>query len=287
MVAFFQLIRIKQYVKNVFIFLPLFFSLNLFNIHLLFNTFLGFVLFSLTASSIYILNDLNDIEEDKVHPSKKMRPIASGTVNINFAIALMVMLFLIGILGAYFLNFNFFLILFTYFLVNVAYSLKLKHIAILDIFIIASGFVLRVFAGGAIGNIHCTNWIIIMTFLLALFIGLAKRRDDILLNNNGISTRKNIDGYNLDFINASMAIMSAITIVAYVQYTLSPETINRFNSSYVYITTVFVLLGFLRYLQIALVENNSGSPSELVLKDKFLILTVVGWIVSFLFIVYF
>lgn len=287
MLKILDLIRVKQYIKNIFIFLPMFFSLNLFDVNLLIKTSIGFALFSMVASSIYILNDIKDIKEDKTHPIKQKRPIASGEIGFKFAILLMLNLLLVGLVGAYFLNLKFFIILSIYFLMNLAYSLKLKHIAILDIFIVSLGFVLRLFAGGAIGNIYCTNWIIIMTFLLALFIALAKRRDDILLNNAGLSTRKNIDGYNLDFVNASLGIITTITLMAYIQYSISIETINRFHSTYVYLTTIFVLLGFLRYLQITLVENNSGSPSDLVLKDKFLILTILSWVISFLLIAYF
>jgi len=281
-----KLMRTKQYVKNLFMFLPLFFSLNLFNFGLFFKTFLGFILFSITASSIYILNDINDINEDKNHPDKKERPIASGKISLSKAKLIMIFLLLVGLTGSFLLNLNFFFILIFYFLMNIAYSLKLKHIAIVDIFIIATGFVLRVFAGGVIGEITCSKWIILMTFLLALFIGLAKRRNDILLAVKGLTIRKNIDGYNLDFINSSIIIMGAITIVAYIQYTVSKEVINQFGTDYIYLTTFFVLLGFLRYLQITLVENNSGSPSELLVKDKFLIFSILGWMLSFLFIVY-
>jgi len=282
-----KLMRVKQYLKNIFLFLPLFFSFNLFNIELFLKTCIGFVLFSIVASSIYILNDLVDINEDLNHPQKKERPIASGKINLKTAKALSVVLFLVGITGAFLLNHYFFVILMIYYLINVAYSLKLKHITIVDVFIIATGFVLRVFAGGAIGNIFCSRWIIIMTFLLALFIGFAKRRDDILLTRNGLTTRKNIDGYNLDFINTSMGIMTAIIIVAYIQYTVAPETINRYSSDYVYLTTFFVLLGFLRYLQITLVENHSGNPTEIVLTDRFLIFSIIGWISSFMLVAYF
>lgn len=279
-----KLLRPYQYVKNIFVFAPLFFSFN-FVLDDVINTFIVFILFSLIASSIYVLNDYMDIEEDKQHPKKKFRPLASGKVSKNSAKILFLLLSVISLISAYFLNTNLFLVLIIYFILNVAYSLKLKHITIVDIFIIATGFVLRLFAGASVTENQLSMWIIILTFLLALFLAVAKRRDDVVLASQGKETRKNIDGYNLEFVNAVMVFMSGVIVVAYILYTVSEEVIRRLNSEYLYLTSFFVILGIMRYMQITFVEQNSGSPTKLILKDRFLQITIFLWLVSFFVIV--
>lgn len=279
-----KLLRPHQYIKNLFVFAPLFFSFN-FVLDDVINTFIVFILFSLIASSIYVLNDYMDIEEDKQHPKKKFRPLASGKVSKNSAKILFLLLSVISLISAYFLNTNLFLVLIIYFILNVAYSLKLKHITIVDIFIIATGFVLRLFAGASVIENQLSMWIIIMTFLLALFLAVAKRRDDVVLASQGKETRKNIDGYNLEFVNAVMVFMSGVIVVAYILYTVSEEVIRRLNSEYLYLTSFFVILGIMRYMQITFVEQNSGSPTKIVLKDKFLKITILLWLASFFVVV--
>lgn len=279
-----KLLRPHQYIKNLFVFAPLFFSFN-FVLDDVINTFIVFILFSLIASSIYVLNDYMDIEEDKQHPKKKFRPLASGKVSKNSAKILFLLLSVISLISAYFLNTNLFLVLIIYFILNVAYSLKLKHITIVDIFIIATGFVLRLFAGASVTENQLSMWIIILTFLLALFLAVAKRRDDVVLASQGKETRKNIDGYNLEFVNAVMVFMSGVIVVAYILYTVSEEVIRRLNSEYLYLTSFFVILGIMRYMQITFVEQNSGSPTKLILKDRFLQITIFLWLVSFFVIV--
>ncbi|MDQ7068606.1 MAG: UbiA prenyltransferase family protein [Sulfurimonas sp.] len=175
-----------------------------------------------------------------------------------------------------------FLVLVAYFILNIAYSFKLKHIAIVDIFIIATGFVLRLFAGAQVTDTTLSMWIIIITFLLAIFLALAKRRDDVLLSIEGKETRKNIDGYNLEFVNAAMVLMSGVVILSYLQYTVSPEVITRIGSEYLYLTTLFVILAILRYMQITFVEQQSGSPSKIVLHDTFIKITLILWLLSFI-----
>jgi 4-hydroxybenzoate polyprenyltransferase len=179
-------------------------------------------------------------------------------------------------------NTELFTVLLIYFLLNIAYTLKLKHIAILDIFIIASGFVLRLFAGSSVTEIPLSMWIILMTFLLALFLALAKRRDDVLLSLEGQETRKNIDGYNLEFVNASMVLMAGVVIVSYLMYTISPEVEGRLGTEHLYLTSFFVILGIFRYMQITFVEEDSGSPTKVVIRDKFLKLTILFWLISFI-----
>ncbi|MGE4396668.1 MAG: decaprenyl-phosphate phosphoribosyltransferase [Sulfurimonas sp.] len=277
-----KLFRIHQYIKNLFIFLPLLFSFSFSDSQDNLNVLAAFLLFSLLASSIYIFNDLLDINEDRAHPTKRNRPLASGSVSKSTAISLMLILSTTSLSVSLLFNTELFTVLLIYFLLNIAYTLKLKHIAILDIFIIASGFVLRLFAGSSVTDIPLSMWIILMTFLLALFLALAKRRDDVLLSLEGQETRKNIDGYNLEFVNASMVLMAGVVIVSYLMYTISPEVEGRLGTEHLYLTSFFVILGIFRYMQITFVEEDSGSPTKVVIRDKFLKLTILFWLISFI-----
>lgn len=281
-----KLLRPHQYIKNLFVFAPLFFSFY-FELYNVMNTLSAFILFSLVASSVYVLNDLLDIKEDKLHPIKCNRPLASGAVKVNTAYWLIVVLALFSFVVAFLLNERLAYILMVYFLMNVAYSFGLKHIAVVDIFIIATGFVLRLFAGAVFLDENLSMWIIIMTFLLAVFLAFAKRRDDVLLHLKGKQTRKNIDGYNLEFVNAAMTVMSAVIIVCYIQYTISLDVITRLKTDHVYLTSIFVILGVLRYMQITFVENKSGSPTQVVIRDRFLQATIFFWLLSFVVIYYY
>lgn len=280
-----KLMRPYQYVKNIFIFAPLLFSFNFDDNAKIVTTLIIFILFSLLASSVYVLNDLMDIQEDKAHPTKKNRPLANGSVSIGVAKFLFVFLSAISLIGSFFISIELFYVLVAYFILNISYSLKLKHISIVDIFIIATGFVLRLFAGSVATDIHLSMWIIVITFLLAIFLALAKRRDDVLLSMSGAQTRKNIDGYNLEFVNAAMTLMSGVVVVSYILYTVSSEVIARVHTEYLFLTSFFVLLGIFRYMQITFVEQKSGSPSKIVLSDLFLQITLVLWVISFIVIV--
>ena len=281
------LIRIPQYTKNLFIYLPLFFALKLSDLHLIAKVTVAFIAFSLIASSVYIFNDLRDREEDRRHPQKRNRPIASGRISETKAKSAMALLFIAGMTMSALLSLTMLYLVLIYTALNLAYTLKLKHVAILDIVTIAIGFVLRIFVGGAVGEVKIYIWIVIMTFLLALFLALGKRRDDVLiyLNTNSLP-RKSVDGYNLVFIDTSMMIMAAITIVAYIMYTISPEIISKFGTDRLYLTALFVLLGILRYLQLSLVMGNSGNPTELLMKDRFIRIVIVGWLVTFGVLIY-
>ncbi|QOY55883.1 UbiA prenyltransferase family protein [Candidatus Sulfurimonas marisnigri] len=262
--------------------MPLLFSFSYLNADNNLNTFVAFILFSILASSIYIFNDLMDVEEDRGHPIKKNRPLASGKVSVRTGKLLILLLSIFSLTISFVFYTQLFIVLLVYFILNILYSIKLKHIAILDIFIIATGFVLRLFAGSAVTGIELSMWIIIMTFLLAIFLALAKRRDDVLLSLLGQETRKNIDGYNLEFVNAAMVLMAGVVVVSYIQYTISPEVILRLDTNYLYITSFFVILGVLRYMQITFVEQDSGSPTKVVIRDRFLKLTIIFWLLSFI-----
>ena len=285
--AIIQLMRPYQYIKNLFIFLPLFFALKITDTELLLNATITFIAFSLSASSIYTLNDYHDIEEDKHHPKKKNRPLASGALSKSQAIAIMTILSIASFAIIVPLSMKAAAILAAYVIMNIFYSFYLKHVAIIDVTIIAVGFVLRLFIGSVSTNITLSMWIVIMTFLLALFMALAKRRDDVLIYlDSGKKMRQVIDGYNLQFLDTAMAIMASVVIVAYTIYTTSAEVVERVNSEYLYLTALFVILGVMRYLQIAFVLKQGGSPTQVLLKDRFLQSTIVGWVFTFAWILY-
>jgi len=282
-----KLLRPHQYVKNLFVFLPLFFAGLVQNAELLLSAALVFIGFSASASAIYILNDYRDIEEDRLHPRKKYRPLASGAISKTKAKILFALLLSSGFALTAYVSMSAFGVLAGYVALNIAYSLKLKHVAILDISIIATGFVLRLFVGAEATDVPLSMWIVMMTFLLALFMALAKRRDDVLIfMDTGKKMRHVIDGYNLQLIDSAMMIMSSVVIVTYLLYTTSASVVERLNSEHLYTTAIFVILGILRYLQIAFVEKNSGSPTRILLKDRFIQLAVIGWILAFVWILY-
>lgn len=280
-----SLLRPKQYLKNVFVFAPLFFSLTFNDPQKLLLSFYAFMVFCIAASGIYILNDIFDLEEDRSHPEKQFRPLASGQISLRTAYYILTFLLLSSLILSYVISTELLIILFLYILNNILYSLKLKHTSVLDIVMIAAGFLLRVLAGGAVTGIPISMWLIIMTFLLAVFLGIAKRREDVLLSDKGLKTRKNIDGYNLEFINASMVLMAGVIIVSYILYTVSPEVQEKFRTQNLFYTSFFVVVGILRYMQITFVEDNSGNPTNLLYKDRFLQGVIVLWLLLFLIVV--
>lgn len=239
------------------------------------------------ASSIYIINDYRDIEADRNHPTKCKRPLASGAVSKNTALIIFFCLVIAGLGGAYLLSLKFLFVLGIYFVLNLAYSFGLKNISILDIFIVSVGFVLRVKAGGVLAVIAVSEWLMLMVFLLALFMAIAKRRDDIVIKiSSGKDMRLASKGYNMDFLNVSLALVSAVIIVAYLMYTMDPVTMARFNTYRLYYTSIFVIAGLMRYLQITYVENDTGSPTKILYKDRFIQLTIFLWVLSFYVIIY-
>ena len=282
-----ELARPHQFVKNGFVWLPIFFGSKLNDMWALKQTLIAFVAFCLAAGGVYVINDLKDIQEDRQHPAKRNRPLASGAIPPRGAVIFMAGLLLLAALAGSLLSQpDFLAILGAYLLLNVVYSFFLKHRAIIDVVCIALGFVLRVLAGGVAAAVPISHWIVIMTFLLAIFLALAKRRDDLLLTAEGQSARRAIDGYSLEFVSISMAVMAAVTIVAYILYTMSPETIQKHGTDQLYLTSFWVVLGLLRYLQLTLVENQSASPTKILFQDWVLQATLILWILSFFFLLY-
>ncbi len=285
-----RLLRPAQWVKNLFVFLPAIFGGGILNGHVMVAALESFLIFSIVASSIYVINDLHDLEADRAHPEKRRRPIASGRVPKGGAIVLALLL----CVGWFALNFVFFglnpaiwAIVLGYFLMNIAYTFGLKQVAIVDVFIIAAGFVLRVLMGGVACGIWVSPWLIMMVMLLTLLIAFGKRRDDVLLMEEGDKApRKSVTGYNIPFVNQVLSMLSATTIVAYICYTLSPAVEARFGSRFVYLTSVFVIAGLLRYLQIATVMQKSGRPTQIVYGDRFIRICGLLWLASFFVIIY-
>ena len=282
-----KLARPYQYTKNLFVFLPAFFAFELSESDVLFNGTLAFIAFSLVASSVYILNDWVDKDDDRRHPEKKNRPIASGRVSGVAAFIFFTALVIPGAIIGYSVSLNVFLLLVVYFSLNLAYSLKLKHVPLLDITVIAAGFVLRLFVGSNATSVELSHWIIVITFLLALFLALAKRRDDVLIYlETNRKPRKVTDGYNLPYLNSAMSITSSIVIIAYILWSITPEVTERLNSNNVYITSIFVFLGISRYMQITFVEEKSSNPSDVLIRDRFLQLILLSWFLMFIYILY-
>lgn len=285
-----RVIRPQQWIKNVFVLVPLFFGGSLLDTTDIIAAVTAAMAFCFISSSIYCLNDIIDVKDDRRHPTKCHRPIAAGKISVAQAyvmMALMVALSFgsVALLGEYALGVG--VVVGLYLLMNVAYCLVLKRYAILDVCTIAFGFVLRLFAGGIATGIGLSNWIVLMTFLLTLFLSFAKRRDDVLkMNQTGHAPRKNTSRYNLDFINQAITITATVTLVCYVMYTVSPEVEQRIGTRYLYLTTVFVIIGILRYLQLTLVDNKSGDPTKAMLHDRVLQAVVLLWFLAFLLIIY-
>lgn len=237
---------------------------------------MGFFIFSIVASSIYVLNDWQDCFADRLHPLKRNRPIASGLIEIKTAKWLFVLFSIVGLLFAACLSLHFFYVMILYFLLNVFYCLWLKKIAIVDIYCIALGFILRVVAGAQLIDVTLSVWILMCTGLLALFLALAKRRDD-LIHHVDEAHRESVRGYNIIFIDTSIVITLSTLLIAYAIYTTLTMTELHLGTAHFYLTVPLVLFGILRYLQLTLVEEKSGSPTTLLYTDKILFFSVIVW----------
>ena len=286
-----KLIRPQQWIKNLFVFIPMFFSSELFNTGVFVNTLIMFVAFGFTASSIYCYNDIVDADDDRNHPEKCHRPIAAGKVSVGTAYRIMAVMFVLSVGTALFLPATLMpsamAVLLFYYVMNLAYCSRLKQYAIIDVCIIAFGFVLRILAGGIVGEIVLSKWIVLMTFLLTLFLSFAKRRDDVIrMNETGEAPRKNTTRYNLTFINQAVTITASVTLVCYIMYTVSPEVARQFGTENLYLTSVFVLLGLLRYIQITVVDKRSGDPTKVIMHDRFSQFVLIAWGLAFLVMIY-
>lgn len=278
--------RLRQWPKNVFIFAALVFDRQLTELHPVLITVLAFFLFCLASSLIYIINDLADIETDRQHPSKQNRPLASGKLTKKTAIITSAILGLIAIPSSFIINLWFGAVISGYILMMLAYSFWLKHIPLLDVMIIAAGFVLRVAAGVVIIEPELFSpWLFVTTTFLALFIGLGKRRAEVdLLENQASAHRRVLDGYSLDLLDQLLTIVLSVTLMTYCLYTFS-ATIGPNNYSMM-LTIPFVIYGLFRYLYLIRVAHIGGAPEEIVLTDRPMQASVLLWALTVVIILY-
>ncbi len=287
LLRYFRLIRINNWIKNLIIFSSIFFAGEISNVLLLRDSLITFISFSLITSSVYILNDFMDREQDRAHPSKKDRPLAAGKISVAHASVTAAVLVVVGLGLIFQLSIDTFYISLFYVAIMIGYCLVFRKIALVDVGIIAIGFVLRLYVGSTVTGFPNSMWIVIMTFLLAVFIALAKRRDDI--NNPVIEenkTRESLNGYNLVLVDIMITVLVPIIIVTYILYCTADNNVARIGEN-LYLTSVFVFFGFMRYLQLVFVKNQGGDPIKLLYHDTGIQLALILWVSSFGWLLYY
>lgn len=281
-----KLLRIKHWLKNGLVLLPLFFGKSIFNLNKIFFVLIAFIIFSFISSVVYIINDINDIDADRNHPKKKNRPLASGKVSIKNAILVLILLMILSIsLIIYIYNktTNIFIILIPllYLILNILYSTKLKHIPIIDVAILVSGFVLRVYYGGIASNIEISSWLYLMIMFGSFYLGFGKRRNEMKHNN----TRKVLKYYNKEFLDKNMYVSLGLSIISYSLWCVDPLTKLNISSNYLVLTIPLVMMIFQKYSLI--IEGDSdGDPIEVILNDKLLISLILTYIIVMMVIIY-
>lgn len=285
-----KLLRVKSWIKNGFVVLPAIFSFKLVSVDSLLLVLLSFLSFSMISSVIYVLNDIKDIEEDKLHPRKKFRPLPSGSITIRraYVLAGTVLAFDIFLAICFFQEDS--IILIVYFIVNLLYVYGLKNVVLIDCFIIGANFVLRVIYGSHVLDVEPSKWIISVTFFVALFLAFLKRRSEFLvLKDDAGKHRKVLNEYSLAFLDPIIMICASVVIFSYLMYCLDPTVLFNQSNMYSYFSVVFVVLGVFRYIQINYSNSydNEGDPTQLIYKDRIIQVVVFGWIMFLLFVIYF
>jgi 4-hydroxybenzoate polyprenyltransferase len=280
-------LRPRQWAKNLLVFAGLLFGLRLFDLTAVGRAVAAFGVFCLLSGVVYLINDIADRETDRQHPHKARRPIASGALPVSTALASAIGLGAVGLVGAVALGPRFFLVSAAYLALLALYSGPLKHIVIIDVLTIAVGFVLRAVAGAVAVNVEISHWLLVCTILLALFISLAKRRHELLLLADDAASHRPILGeYTPYLLDQMIAVVTASTLIAYVFYTISPETEQKFGTHWLGLTVPFPLYGIFRYLYLVHQRAGGGSPADLLLTDRPLLVCVTLWALSVALIIY-
>jgi len=287
-IEIFKSLRPQQWIKNLFIFAPLIFSRNILDRPLLFKTVAAFAAFCLISSAHYIFNDLRDIEEDRRHPVKSKRPLASGRLKKGPAVIALVIIGAAGLALAASIGRPFLIIAAGYLVLQTAYSMWLKHVVILDVFVIAAGFLIRVVAGGLAIQVEISSWLLICTILLSLFLAMGKRRYElVLLDKEAANHRPILREYNTYLLDQMISVVTASTLLAYCLYTISAETVAKFGTRNLIFTVPFVLYGIFRYLYLIHQKAEGGTPEALIIRDKPLLADIFLWIVAAALILHF
>jgi 4-hydroxybenzoate polyprenyltransferase len=280
-------IRPKEWAKNLLVFSGVIFSRSLTDFHNFWISFLGFLIFCAASSGIYIFNDLCDIKEDREHPFKRNRPLASGALNVNLARLAMTLLFAVSAFGALLLNQGFALIIGIYLLTCLAYSFKLKDIVILDVLLVASGFVLRAVSGAVIIGVTASEWLVLCTSMVALLVGFGKRRHElVLLEKSAEYHRRTLSDYSLSFLDSIMNICAGAAVITYALYTRADETVERVGSNAMLLTIPFVVYGVFRYLFLIHKCEAGGDPVQLLFRDRATLFNLFLWILAAVLIIY-
>lgn len=283
-----KLIRVHQWVKNFFVFVPLLFSLHIFDWSYLQTSLLAFLIFCLASSSIYVINDLVDVNADRAHPRKKNRPIASGKIKVPSAVIVSSLLLVIIFTIIPYSNFEFLLSVIGFLVLNILYSFIFKNIVILDIFSIAAGFAIRVLGGAFAINVPISNWLLLTTMFISLFLGVMKRHSELVLvsENENHESRKVLSHYSLNFADQMATVAAAGVIICYALYTVAPRTVNIFGSENLIYTTPFVVFGIFRFMYLEYQSQKGENTTRVVATDLPMILTVILYILVTMFIIY-
>jgi 4-hydroxybenzoate polyprenyltransferase len=284
-----RLIRPKQWIKNAFVFAALIFAKELFQTTPFLTALRAFGVFCLTASSVYIINDILDVEADRAHPKKRFRPIAAHIITVPQALILLGIIVCFNVLLAWPLPDAFKAIVVTYFVINLAYSFKLKEVILLDVFIIAAGFMLRVLGGAYAIGVVVSSWLVLCTMFISLFLGFAKRRGELVAvqTAGAQSERKVLQQYRLEVINQMLTITAAGTVISYALYTVAPRTLEIFGTDKLIYTTVFVIYGVFRYLHLVHATDSTENPTAVVASDIPIIVVAGLWIATCVVLIYF
>ncbi|MDE2950325.1 MAG: decaprenyl-phosphate phosphoribosyltransferase [Chloroflexota bacterium] len=286
--ALIRSMRPQQWTKNIlFVFPAIVFDAKLLEFDLLLRVIAVAGLLVLASGSVYIINDLMDRDQDRAHPNKRHRPIASGALSAAVAKLASVILALVSLGLAYSLDFELFLLLALYLLIQLAYSLRLKHIALLDVLIVAAGFVIRVMVGGVVIDVEVSPWLYAFTGLLAMFLVVGKRRQElVMLGDQAEGTRLTFRQYNLPLLDDMLRIVTTSTLITYILYTIEVETMTKHGANWGLITVPFVLYGLLRYLYLLHVEETASAPEEILLSDRPIQITVMLAGIAYFIILY-
>ncbi len=285
---FLKLIRVQQWIKNVFVFVPLLFSHNLFEREYFLITLFAFFVFCLASSAIYVINDLIDIEADRAHPLKKNRPLPSGAISKpTSVITFIVILIMIGVLLPNF-NYDFIICVASFIILNVLYTFYFKHIVVLDVFSIAAGFTLRVLAGAFVLSIPISSWLILTTMFISLFLGVMKRHSELTLTpeDENSSSRKVLAKYSLNFADQMATVAAAGVIICYALYTVADRTVSVFSTENLIYTTPFVVFGIFRYMYLEYMSNGGENTTKIIATDSPMIVTVILYIITTVLIIY-